>query len=189
MRCGCDNVDPISSIIALWPTLLRAASRRPRQLSRDWRGASAPELEDIIGHHAGINDDAAAKAIAHAILGGVTAALQGNSAAAGAVGAVSGELIATAIARQLYPDTDPSTLTEEQKQTVSTLASVSAGIAGGLAGEIRLVRRPGPVQGRIVLRIIYSAVVKRLRQRGYASTASIWRPVPIIRVGPHVRKQ
>lgn len=97
-------------------------------------GASAPELANIIGHHAGINDDAAAKTIAHAILGGVTAALQGNSAAAGAVGAASGELIATAIARQLYPDTDPSTLTEEQKQTVSTLASVSAGIAGGVAG-------------------------------------------------------
>ncbi|WJW90445.1 hemagglutinin repeat-containing protein [Enterobacter asburiae] len=97
-------------------------------------GASAPELAYIIGHRAGINDDKAAKAIAHAILGGVTAALQGNSAAAGAVGAASGELIATAIARQFYPDTDPSKLTEEQKQTVSTLASVSAGIAGGIAG-------------------------------------------------------
>src|SRR5690606_5394362 len=67
-------------------------------------------------------------------LGGVTAALQGNSAAAGAVGAASGELVATAIARQLYPDTDPSKLTEDQKQTVSALASVSAGIAGGIAG-------------------------------------------------------
>jgi filamentous hemagglutinin len=97
-------------------------------------GASAPELAYIIGHRAGINDDTAAKAIAHAILGGLTAALQGNSAAAGAVGAASGELIATAIARQFYPDTDPSMLTEEQKQTVSTLASVSAGIAGGIAG-------------------------------------------------------
>ncbi|MCK6906791.1 hemagglutinin repeat-containing protein [Enterobacter roggenkampii] len=97
-------------------------------------GASAPELANIIGHHAGIDDDTAAKAIAHAILGGVTAALQGNSAAAGAVGAASGELIATAIAKQFYPDTDPSMMTEEQRQTVSTLASVSAGIAGGIAG-------------------------------------------------------
>jgi filamentous hemagglutinin len=97
-------------------------------------GASAPELANIIGHRAGINDDEAAKTIAHAILGGVTAALQGNSAAAGAVGAASGELVATAIARQLYPDTDPSKLTEDQKQTVSALASVSAGIAGGIAG-------------------------------------------------------
>lgn len=97
-------------------------------------GASAPELAYIIGHRAGINDDTAAKAIAHAILGGVTAALQGNSAAAGAVGAASGELIATAISKQLYSVTDPTTLTEEQRQTVSTLASVSAGIAGGIAG-------------------------------------------------------
>ena len=97
-------------------------------------GASAPELANIIGHLVGINDDEAAKAIAHAILGGVTAALQGNSAAAGAVGAASGELVATAIARQLYPDTDPSKLTEDQKQTVSTLATISAGMAGGIAG-------------------------------------------------------
>lgn len=98
-------------------------------------GASAPELANFIGHNAGINDNDAAKAIAHAILGGVTAALQGNNAAAGAVGAVSGELIAGAIAKVLYPDEkDLSKLTEDQKQTLSTLASISAGMAGGVAG-------------------------------------------------------
>jgi len=98
-------------------------------------GASAPELANIIGHQAGIDDNTAAKAIAHAILGGVTAALQGNSAAAGAVGGASGELAAKAIAGMLYPGVkDLSTLTEDQKQTVSTLASISAGMAGGLAG-------------------------------------------------------
>ncbi|EEW7875101.1 hypothetical protein D6I70_24270, partial [Escherichia coli] len=96
-------------------------------------GASAPELANIIGHHAGIDDNTAAKAIAHAILGGVTAALQGNSAAAGAIGAGTGEVIASAIAKSLYPDVDPSKLTEEQKQTVSTLATLSAGMAGGIA--------------------------------------------------------
>lgn len=111
-------------------------------------GASAPELANIIGHHAGIDDDTAAKAIAHAILGGVTAALQGNSAAAGAVGAASGELIATAIAKQFYPDTDPSMLTEEQRQTVSTLASVSAGIAGGIAGGNTAGAATGASAGR-----------------------------------------
>ncbi|EFN8355756.1 filamentous hemagglutinin N-terminal domain-containing protein [Escherichia coli] len=98
-------------------------------------GASAPELANFIGHNAGINDNDAAKAIAHAILGGVTAALQGNNAAAGSVGAVSGELIAGAIAKVLYPDEkDLSKLTEDQKQTLSTLASISAGMAGGVAG-------------------------------------------------------
>ncbi|HEB3753789.1 TPA: contact-dependent inhibition effector tRNA nuclease [Escherichia coli] len=96
-------------------------------------GASAPELANIIGHHAGIDDNTAAKAIAHAILGGVTAALQGNSAAAGAIGAGTGEVIASAIAKSLYPDVEPSKLTEEQKQTVSTLATLSAGMAGGIA--------------------------------------------------------
>ncbi|WP_404651948.1 hemagglutinin repeat-containing protein [Raoultella terrigena] len=98
-------------------------------------GASAPELANFIGHNAGINDNDAAKAIAHAILGGVTAALQGNNAAAGAVGGASGELIAGAIAKALYPDVkDLSTLTEDQKQTLSTLASISSGMAGGIVG-------------------------------------------------------
>ncbi|MFG6654203.1 hemagglutinin repeat-containing protein [Scandinavium sp. M-37] len=98
-------------------------------------GASAPELANIIGHQAGIDDNTAAKTIAHAILGGVTAAMQGNSAAAGAVGGASGELAAKAIAGMLYPGVkDLDTLTEDQKQTVSTLASISAGMAGGLAG-------------------------------------------------------
>ncbi|EEY4999922.1 hemagglutinin repeat-containing protein, partial [Escherichia coli] len=96
-------------------------------------GASAPELANIIGHHAGIDDNTAAKAIAHAILGGVTAALQGNSAAAGAIGAGTGEVISSAIAKSLYPDVDLSKLTEDQKQTVSTLATLSAGMAGGIA--------------------------------------------------------
>ena len=96
-------------------------------------GASAPELANIIGHHAGIDDNTAAKAIAHAILGGVTAVLQGNSAAAGAIGAGTGEVISSAIAKSLYPDVDPSKLTEDQKQTVSTLATLSAGMAGGIA--------------------------------------------------------
>ncbi|HFG6254851.1 TPA: hemagglutinin repeat-containing protein [Salmonella enterica subsp. diarizonae serovar 61:l,v:z35] len=98
-------------------------------------GASAPELANFIGHNAGINDNDAAKAIAHAILGGVTAALQGNNAATGAVGGASGELITGAIAKVLYPDVkDLSKLTEDQKQTLSTLASISSGMAGGIVG-------------------------------------------------------
>jgi filamentous hemagglutinin len=97
-------------------------------------GASAPELANYIGHGSGLSDEAAV--VAHAILGGAVAALQGNSAAAGAAGAATGELAARAIAGMLYPGvTDLSTLTEAQKQTVSTLATISAGMAGGLAGD------------------------------------------------------
>ena len=112
-------------------------------------GASAPELANIIGHHAGIDDNTAAKAIAHAILGGVTAALQGNSAAAGAAGAASGELIVGAIAKALYPDVkDLSTLTEDQKQTLSTLASISSGMAGGIVGGNTTDAATGAVAGK-----------------------------------------
>ena len=99
-------------------------------------GASAPELAYRIGHGMGIDNNTAAKTIAHAILGGAVAALQGNSAAAGAAGAATGELAAKAIAGMLYPDVkDLSTLSEEQKQTVSALATISAGMAGRLAGD------------------------------------------------------
>lgn len=96
-------------------------------------GASAPELAHMLKSTEG---NTAVNTIAHAILGGAVAAIQGNSAAAGAAGAATGELAAKAIAGVLYPDvTDLSKLSEEQKQTVSALATISAGMAGGLAGD------------------------------------------------------
>ncbi|WP_455907075.1 hemagglutinin repeat-containing protein [Raoultella terrigena] len=91
-------------------------------------GASAPELAHLLKS---TEDNTAVNAIAHAILGGAVAALQGNSAAAGALGAGGGELAARAIANMLYPGVEK--LSEEQKQTVSALASISAGMAGGIA--------------------------------------------------------
>uniref|UniRef100_UPI00272D1321 hemagglutinin repeat-containing protein n=1 Tax=Leclercia sp. Marseille-Q4284 TaxID=2866582 RepID=UPI00272D1321 len=96
-------------------------------------GASAPELAHMLKATEG---NTAVNTIAHAILGGAVAAIQGNSAAAGAAGAATGELAAKAIAGVLYPGvTDLSKLTEEQKQTVSALATISAGMVGGLAGD------------------------------------------------------
>ncbi|SHG87673.1 filamentous hemagglutinin [Pantoea sesami] len=96
-------------------------------------GASAPELAHLLKPTEG---NPAVNTIAHAILGGAVAALQGNSVAAGAAGAATGELAARAIAGMLYPDVkDLSKLSEEQKQTVSALATIAAGMAGGLAGD------------------------------------------------------
>lgn len=95
-------------------------------------GASAPELAHLLKSTEG---DPTVNTVAHAILGGAVAVLQGNSAAAGAAGAATGELAAHAIASLLYPEVkDLSKLSEDQKQTIVTLASVSAGVAGGLAG-------------------------------------------------------
>ncbi|MGU3414954.1 hemagglutinin repeat-containing protein [Enterobacteriaceae bacterium C34A] len=94
--------------------------------------ASAPELANIIGHRSGLSDDEAL--IAHAVLGGVVASLQGNSAAAGAAGALSGELAARTIKEQLFPGKSNSELSESDKQLISNLATLASGLAGNLTG-------------------------------------------------------
>ncbi|MEM8071491.1 filamentous hemagglutinin N-terminal domain-containing protein [Morganella morganii] len=73
-----------------------------------------------------------ANTLAHALLGAVSAYLNNQDPAAGALGAGGGELAARIIAKQLYPDTRPEDLSEQQKQRVSTLSSLAGGLAGGL---------------------------------------------------------
>ncbi|MGA9618600.1 MAG: hemagglutinin repeat-containing protein [Serratia proteamaculans] len=93
-------------------------------------GVSAPTMANIIGHHMGIDDDPESRAVAHAILGGVVANLNGGSAIAGATGAVAGEASAGIIAESLFGK-KASELDDDQKKTVSQLATITAGIAGG----------------------------------------------------------
>jgi len=129
-------------------------------------GAAAPELAYRIGHQSGLSeDDVAARAIAHAILGGAVAAVQGNSAAAGTAGAATGELAAKAIAGVLYPDvTDLSKLSEEQKQTISTLRRFRRGWRVDWRVTARVLRLPGGRQGRIRLRITRLREIKPVNQ-------------------------
>ncbi|WP_225899254.1 VENN motif pre-toxin domain-containing protein, partial [Escherichia coli] len=108
-------------------------------------GASAPELAHLLKS---TEKDPAVNAIAHAILGGTVAAMQGNNVAAGAAGAATGELAARAIAGMLYPGVKQSDLSEEQKQTISTLATVSAGLAGGLTGNSTASAAVGAQSGK-----------------------------------------
>ncbi len=108
-------------------------------------GASAPELAHLLKS---TEKDPAVNAIAHAILGGAVAAMQGNNAAAGAAGAATGELAARAIAGMLYPGVKQSDLSEEQKQTISTLATVSAGLACGLTGNSTASAAVGAQSGK-----------------------------------------
>ncbi|MEH8058208.1 VENN motif pre-toxin domain-containing protein, partial [Gallibacterium anatis] len=75
-----------------------------------------------------------ANLMAHALLGAIEAYATGNNAAAGAAGAVSGELAAKVISEQLYQKS-PEQLTEAQKQTVSTLSQLASGLAGGLISD------------------------------------------------------
>ncbi|HFN6519952.1 TPA: hemagglutinin repeat-containing protein, partial [Escherichia coli] len=111
-------------------------------------GASAPELAHLLKS---TEKDPAVNAIAHAILGGAVAAMQGNNVAAGAAGAATGELAVRAIAGMLYPGVKQSDLSEEQKQTISTLATVSAGLAGGLTGNSTLSAAVGAQSGKNVV--------------------------------------
>lgn len=80
----------------------------------------------------------AANVAAHAVVNAALAVAQGNNALAGAVGAATGEVVGM-IATQMYGK-PVSELSETEKQTVSTLATVAAGPAGGLVGDSGLQR-------------------------------------------------
>ncbi|MGP9078030.1 contact-dependent inhibition toxin CdiA [Yersinia pseudotuberculosis] len=94
-------------------------------------GASAPYLAGVIKQSTG--DNPAANTMAHAVLGAVTAYARGNNALAGAAGAATAELMAPTIISAL--GWDKNTLTEGQKQAVSALSTLAAGLAGGLTGD------------------------------------------------------
>jgi len=77
--------------------------------------------------------DVASNAMAHAVLGAVTAQLNHQSAVAGGLGAGGGELAARYIAGQLFPGKTAEQLSESEKQQVSALSQLASGLAGGLA--------------------------------------------------------
>ncbi|MGC0845628.1 hemagglutinin repeat-containing protein [Pantoea agglomerans] len=97
-------------------------------------GASAPYLAEKIHE---LTTDASGKVniqanlMAHAVLGAVTSYASGNAALAGASGAVMGEYIA----QQMYPGVKREDLSEEQRQTISALGTLAAGLAGGVVGD------------------------------------------------------
>ncbi|MGV8928104.1 MAG: VENN motif pre-toxin domain-containing protein, partial [Ewingella sp.] len=98
-------------------------------------GASAPYLAEVI--HNMTTDPVTGKVnseanlMAHAVLGAVISQVNGNGALAGASGAVMGEYIA----QQMYPGVDRDKLSEDQRQTISALSTLAAGLAGGLTGD------------------------------------------------------
>ncbi len=93
-------------------------------------GGSAPYIANIIGS-SGLDDTG--KVLAHAAVNAAMAAAQGNSALVGAAGAATAEM-AGMIAMNIYGK-PVGELSEAGKQTVSALATLAAGLAGGLAGN------------------------------------------------------
>ena len=111
-------------------------------------GAAAPYVAEVIGHRSGL-DDGMEKAAAHAVANAVLAAMQGKDALAGAAGAAAGEL-AGGIALEMY-DKDLSDLSETERQTISALATLAAGIAGGVAGDGTASAIAGAQSGKTVV--------------------------------------
>ena len=100
-----------------------AAAPYLAEVIHDMTTTKGPDGKDVVNVEANL--------MAHAVVGAVTAYAAGNSALAGASGAAMGEFIA----QQMYPDVDRNSLTETQKQTISALGTLAAGLAGGVVGD------------------------------------------------------
>ena len=96
-------------------------------------GAAAPYLAQTVKKMT--EDDPKANLMAHAVLGAVLARAGGNSALAGAAGAVAAEKTAQLIKESLYGGVSNENLSEAQKQTISSLSTLAAGLSGSLVGK------------------------------------------------------
>lgn len=96
-------------------------------VSKAVANASAPYIANYIGQH--IEDDKA-KVAAHGITNVALALAKGENAGAQSLGAMTAEAVGM-LSKELYGK-DASQLSEDEKATVSTFASLAAGIAGGL---------------------------------------------------------
>ncbi|GDR84543.1 hemagglutinin-related protein [Escherichia coli] len=99
-------------------------------LSAALAGGAAPYIAETIKQ---TTPDGAGRVAAHAVVNAALSLAQGKNALAGAAGAATGEVVGM-IATQMYGK-PVSELSETEKQTVSTLATVAAGLAGGLVGD------------------------------------------------------
>ncbi|GDK96450.1 hemagglutinin-related protein [Escherichia coli] len=99
-------------------------------LSAALAGGAASYIAEIIKQ---TTPEGAGRVAAHAVVNAALAVAQGNNALAGAAGAATGEVVGM-IATQMYGK-PVNELSETEKQTVSTLATVAAGLAGGLVGD------------------------------------------------------
>ncbi|HAT6804013.1 TPA: Contact-dependent inhibitor A, partial [Citrobacter freundii] len=108
-------------------------------------GGLNPAVAQLIKQTTGDNKDA--NLMAHAVWGAISAQLGGNSAAAGAAGAFSGELAAQYIINNYYGGKTDN-LSEQERQQISMLATIASGIAGGLAGNSTAAAGTGAQAGK-----------------------------------------
>ncbi|WP_338328083.1 VENN motif pre-toxin domain-containing protein [Rosenbergiella nectarea] len=97
-------------------------------------GGAAPYLAEEIHKRTTTGDkvNIPANLMAHAVVNAALSLAKGENALAGASSAVTAE--AVGLISKAYYDKKPSELDESQKQTISALASLAAGLASGLVG-------------------------------------------------------
>ncbi|EMK5482101.1 contact-dependent inhibition effector tRNA nuclease [Escherichia coli] len=108
-------------------------------------GGLNPAVAQLIKQSTGDNREA--NLMAHAVWGALAAQLGGNNAASGAAGAFSGELAARYIIDNYYGGRTDS-LSEQERQQISMLATIASGIAGGLAGNSTSAAGMGAMAGK-----------------------------------------
>ncbi|MBZ8302047.1 hemagglutinin repeat-containing protein, partial [Escherichia coli] len=108
-------------------------------------GGLNPAVAQLIKQATGDNREA--NLMAHAVWGALAAQLGGNNAASGAAGAFSGELAARYIIDNYYGGRTDS-LSEQERQQISMLATIASGIAGGLAGNSTSAAGMGAMAGK-----------------------------------------
>ncbi|MCU5774494.1 VENN motif pre-toxin domain-containing protein [Erwiniaceae bacterium BAC15a-03b] len=95
-------------------------------------GGAAPYIAYEIGQRIP-EENLAGRLMAHAVVNAALAAVQGKDMAVAAAGAATGELAAK-IALDVY-NKDVSDFKEDEKQTISALATLASALAGGLIGD------------------------------------------------------
>lgn len=97
------------------------------------------------------NVDVATNAMAHAVWGAVSAQMSGGNAGAGAAGAFSGELATRYIAEKYWGADTPkkiAALGQEDREQLSLLGTLAAGLAGGMVGNSSAAATSGAVAGK-----------------------------------------
>ncbi|MDX5631180.1 VENN motif pre-toxin domain-containing protein, partial [Brenneria sp. L3-3Z] len=108
-------------------------------------GGAAPYIANVIAQTVP-ETNMTGRVLAHATVNATLAAMQGKDGATAAAGAATGELMGM-IATEAYGKT-VGELSEEEKQTISALATLASGLAGGLAGDSTASALAGAQSGK-----------------------------------------
>ncbi|MFE8147730.1 hemagglutinin repeat-containing protein [Brenneria goodwinii] len=111
-------------------------------------GGVAPYVANVIAQTIP-EDNMAGRVLAHATVNAALAAMQGKDGATAAAGAATGELMGM-IATEAYGK-KVGELSEEEKQTISALATLASGLAGGLVGDSSASALAGAQSGKTTI--------------------------------------